>query len=79
MAKGLSVWVYYPGGIVEANDKALEELASKFGGRRTGSGCMVFGGGERDISFEFKTKEQARKFVKAVGSVKGYGLRSKVF
>jgi len=74
MSKGFNQTVTYFGGIIRANDEALEALASKCGGSRVGSGCMIGFGSERDIEFRFKTPAGRRKFRDAAKTVSGVNL-----
>lgn len=66
-AKAVAVEVCYKGGIDLKKDRELERLAAKHGGHRTGSGCLLIGDGERDVSFEFKDVGSARLFCDKVG------------
>lgn len=56
------VEVVYTGGIRRELDKSLEKAAKLLGGRLTGAGFFLPGGGERDLSFEFKRKDNSETF-----------------
>lgn len=79
----MKLWIAridYKGGLNPAFDAELDALAKKYGGRGDSSGVSI-PTGRRDISWSFKTKEKADRFmgtVRRVGRWKSRG-RKRVF